>query len=160
MSEPVYLGITIFILLLGNGFFSGSEIAVISARRSRIEALVAEGSKGAPAGRALQDDMDQFLATVQIGVTVMGTLAGVVGGYLASRYLEPRLEGSGPSRRFVPAAVEAAFLVGVCIVYVELDPGRAGPQGPGPPVHRRGGPPRVLALERHGAGLALARSPS
>ncbi len=39
--------------------------------------------------------MDQFLATVQIGVTVMGTLAGVLGGYLASRYLEPRFARLG-----------------------------------------------------------------
>ena len=67
MSEPVYLGITIFVLLLGNGFFSGGEIAIISARRSRIEALIAEGSRAAVRVKSLQDDMDRFLATVQIG---------------------------------------------------------------------------------------------
>ncbi|HEY6553645.1 MAG TPA: DUF21 domain-containing protein, partial [Vicinamibacteria bacterium] len=61
MSEPVYLGCMIFILLLGNGFFSGGEIAIISARRSRIEAMIAEGSKGAARVKRLQDNMDQFL---------------------------------------------------------------------------------------------------
>jgi magnesium and cobalt exporter, CNNM family len=127
MSEPVYLGFTIFLLLLGNGFFSGGEIAVISARRSRIEALVAEGSKGAVRVKRLQDDMDQFLATVQIGVTVMGTLAGVVGGYLASRFLAPRFEGWA-LHRWVPAAVVASFLVGVCIIYVELILGELVPK--------------------------------
>jgi putative hemolysin len=127
MSEPVYLGFTIFFLLLGNGFFSGGEIAIISARRSRIEALVAEGSRGAARVKRLQDNMDQFLATVQIGVTVMGTLAGVVGGYLASRYLQPRFEGWALAR-FVPAAVVASTIVGVGIIYVELILGELVPK--------------------------------
>ena len=99
VSEPVLIVVVIAFLLLGNGFFSGSEIAVISARRSRIDALVAEGSRAARRVRDLQDNMDRFLATAQIGVTVMGTLAGVLGGYLASRHLDPLLKdrGSPPS---------------------------------------------------------------
>jgi putative hemolysin len=127
MSEPVYLGITIFILLLGNGFFSGGEIAIISARRSRIEAMIAEGSKGAVRVKRLQDDMDRFLATVQIGVTLMGTLAGVVGGYVASRHLEPAFQDL-PLSRFVPPALAASSLVGVAIVYVELILGELVPK--------------------------------
>jgi putative hemolysin len=63
MSEPMFIVVSIFILLLGNGFFSGSEIAVISARRSRIEALVGEKSKAAQRVKELQDNMDHFLAT-------------------------------------------------------------------------------------------------
>jgi putative hemolysin len=127
MGEPFYLCVTIVVLLLGNGFFSGGEIAIISARRSRIEALVGEGSKAAERVQKLQDDMDQFLATVQIGVTVMGTLAGVVGGYVASRHLEPWFEG-GTLARFIPPAVAASFLVGVGIVYVELILGELVPK--------------------------------
>ena len=45
MSEPLFIAASIFLLLLGNGFFSGSEIAIISARRSRIEGLIEEGSR-------------------------------------------------------------------------------------------------------------------
>jgi putative hemolysin len=127
MSEPVYLGFTIFFLLLGNGFFSGGEIAIISARRSRIEALVAEGSKGAARVKHLQDDMDRFLASVQIGVTLMGTLAGVAGGYLASRHLAPVFE-RGALARFIPPALAASFLVGLAIVYVELILGELVPK--------------------------------
>jgi putative hemolysin len=119
MSEPVFIVVSILILLLGNGFFSGSEIAIISARRSRIEALVEEGSRAATRVKALQDEMDQFLATVQIGVTVMGTLAGVLGGVLATRYIAPELSLLGLSR-WVPAALLASVLVGVFIVYVGL----------------------------------------
>jgi putative hemolysin len=128
MSEPLVLVIAILICLLGNGFFSGSEIAVISARRSRIEALIAEGSRAAQRVKDLQGNMDQFLATAQIGVTLFGTLAGVIGGFLASRYLQPLLEHS-VLEGIVPPALEATFLVGIGIVYVELILGELVPKG-------------------------------
>ena len=119
MSEPVFIVASILMLLLGNGVFSGSEIAVITARRSRIEALIEEGSRAAGRVKGLQDHMDQFLATVQIGVTVMGTFAGVLGGILASRYIEPELSSLALSR-WVPPALLAASIVGLFIVYVGL----------------------------------------
>ncbi|HXB56133.1 MAG TPA: hemolysin family protein [Vicinamibacteria bacterium] len=127
MSEAMFIVVSIFLLLLGNGFFSGSEIAVISARRSRIEALVGEKSKAAQRVKELQDNMDHFLATAQIGVTVMGTLAGVLGGYLASRHLDPWLRTS-PLARYLPVSFEAAFIVGLGIVYVELVLGELVPK--------------------------------
>jgi len=127
MSEPLFIAASIVLLLLGNGFFSGSEIAVISARRSRIEGLAQEGSRPAARVRALQQNMDQFLATVQIGVTVCGTLAGVLGGVLASRHIQPALSGAAVSR-FVPPALVASALVGIAIVYVELVLGELVPK--------------------------------
>src|SRR4029450_11721911 len=68
-----------------------------------------------------------FLATAQIGVTLMGTLAGVLGGYLATRYLEPVFEHAG-LQRFIPPALEATFIVGVGIVFVELVLGELVPK--------------------------------
>jgi putative hemolysin len=127
MSEPVFIAASIFVLLLGNGFFSGGEIAVLSARRSRIEGLIEEGSRPAARVKALQDNMDQFLATVQIGVTVCGTLAGVLGGVLASRYIEPALKANALAR-FLPPALEASAMVGFAIVYVELVLGELVPK--------------------------------
>jgi putative hemolysin len=127
VNTPVLLVIAIFLCLLGNGFFSGSEIAILSMRRSRVEQLIAEGSRGARWVKHLQDNMDRFLATVQIGVTLMGTLAGVLGGYLASRYLEPVLLRATLAR-WLPPALEAATLVGVAIVYVELILGELVPK--------------------------------
>jgi putative hemolysin len=127
MTEAGLLVAAIFLCLLGNGFFSGSEIAVISARRGRIEALVAEGSRAARRVRNLQDNIDHFLATAQIGVTLMGTLAGVLGGYLASRHIEPWVRSSALTR-WLPPAFEAAFVVGACIVYVELIVGELVPK--------------------------------
>ncbi len=119
MSEPVFIVASILALLLGTGFFSGSEIAIITARRSRIETLIEEGSRSAERVRELQDNMDQFLATVQIGVTVMATLAGMLGGVLATRYIEPEISSLALSR-WVPPTLLASALVGVVIVYVGL----------------------------------------
>src|SRR5262245_9089543 len=127
MTEAGLLVVAIFLCLLGNGFFSGSEIAVISARRSRIEAMISQGSRGAQRVKALQDNMDHFLATAQIGVTLMGTLAGVIGGYLASQQIEPWLRASRLGR-WLPPAFEATFVVGVCIVYIELILGELVPK--------------------------------
>lgn len=127
MTETGLLVAAILLCLVGNGFFSGSEIAILSARRSRIEALIATGSRAAGRVRALQDNVDRFLATAQIGVTLMGTLAGVLGGYLASRHLEPWLKATGIDA-LLPPAFEAAFVVGVCIVYVELIVGELVPK--------------------------------
>jgi len=127
MSDPGWLILAIFLFLLGNGLFSGSEIAVISARRSRVEALVAEGSRAAKRLKHLQDNLDDFLATVQIGVTLMGTLAGVVGGYLAKLYVEPLLTRWGITEWAAPTLV-ATLVVGGGIVYVELILGELVPK--------------------------------
>jgi putative hemolysin len=127
MSDPLLIVAAIVILLLGNGFFSGSEIAIISSRRSRIERMADQGNRAAQRVRELQDHMDRFLATVQIGVTVCGTLAGVLGGVLVSRHLEPMLAGGGLAQ-FLPAALVASSAVGLGIVYVELILGELVPK--------------------------------
>jgi putative hemolysin len=127
VTTPILLLAAIVLCLLANGFFSGSEIAIISIRRSRVEQLIAEGSRGARWVKHLQDNMDRFLATVQIGVTLMGTLAGVIGGYVASRYLEPVMQQSVVSR-WIPPAIEATAVIGLLIVYVELILGELVPK--------------------------------
>lgn len=127
MTEAGLLLVAIVLLLLGNGFFSGSEIALISAKRGRIDALAAEGSRGARKAKALQDDPETFLATVQIGVTLMGTLAGVAGGYLASQHLEPWVRDLPLPAWAVPAVV-APIAVSALIVYTELILGELVPK--------------------------------
>ena len=84
--------VLIFILILLNGFFSGSEIAVISASRGTIDKLEKEGNKSAKKVGELKEKPDNFLATVQIGVTVVGTLASVFGGIIAVELLKPALQ--------------------------------------------------------------------
>ena len=72
--------IIILFLILANGFFSSSEIALISARKSRIKQLSEKGHKKAQLVNKLQNKPDVFLATIQVGITLVGTLASVVGG--------------------------------------------------------------------------------
>lgn len=86
--------LVIFLLILANGFFSGSELAIISARKSTIARLVAEGNSRAMVVEKLQNDPHRFLATVQIGVTVVGSLASAVGGATAVEYLKPLLDSA------------------------------------------------------------------
>lgn len=70
----------IFLLILLNGVFAMSELAVVSSRRARLKRLVSRGSRGAAAALRLIDDPSGFLSTVQIGITVIGIGAGAYGG--------------------------------------------------------------------------------
>ncbi len=72
--------IIIFILILANGFFAASEIAIVSARRSRLQQQADAGKKGARQALYLTENTDQFLATVQVGITLISTLAAAFGG--------------------------------------------------------------------------------
>ncbi len=80
--------ILILALIFANGFFAASEIAMIAMRKSRIDALVDKGVKSAAAVARLKADPDRFLATVQIGVTVVSSFASALGGAAAIGYLK------------------------------------------------------------------------
>ncbi|MGH7834490.1 MAG: hemolysin family protein [Candidatus Binatia bacterium] len=79
-------------LIFANGFFAAAEIAVIATRKSRLDTLVEKGVRSAAVVARLKNEPDRFLATVQIGVTVVGTLASAVGGAAAIEYLKPVIE--------------------------------------------------------------------
>ena len=114
--ESIWLELLfVFVLILANGFFAGSELAIISARKSRIAQLVANGDENAMIVESLQDDPHRFLATVQVGVTVVGSLASAVGGAAAVQYLKPVLL-SFPLE-FVRHAAEP-LAIGVVVVFI------------------------------------------
>ncbi|MFQ5850774.1 MAG: hemolysin family protein [Candidatus Binatia bacterium] len=118
----------IFLLILANGFFAASEIAVIATRKTRIDALQEKGVRSAAAVARLKEDPDRFLATVQIGVTFVGTLASAIGGAVAIQFLRPRIQ-SLP----LPLLVEwgeaiAVFLVVLPIAYFSLILGELVPK--------------------------------
>ena len=127
MSDVALALGAIFFFLLGNGFFSGAEIALISARKAALRKKTEEGSRGARLAEYLREEPERFLATVQIGVTVCGTLAGVCGGYLASRHFEPWLEAAGLPE-WAPAALTASVAVSFIIVYIEMVLGELVPK--------------------------------
>ncbi len=84
--------LVIFILVLINGLLSGSEIAVVAVRRTRLQELVESGSSRARAVQRLRDDPERFLATVQIGITIIGATAGAFGGSTFAEDLRPAFE--------------------------------------------------------------------
>ncbi|MCS6891045.1 MAG: hemolysin family protein [Rhodovarius sp.] len=72
--------LVILLLVLLNGVFAMSELAIVSSRRARLQAMAQRGSPGAAAALALQEEPQRFLPTVQVGITLVGILAGVFGG--------------------------------------------------------------------------------
>lgn len=79
----------ILLFLILNGFFAASEIAVVTSRKSYVRNLSEKGSHSAHTLMKLQSQPDRLLATVQIGVTVMGSLASAIGGATSVRILKP-----------------------------------------------------------------------
>src|SRR3982751_4340514 len=115
------IGFEIFVLLLLvvlNGAFAMSELAIVSARRGRLLAMQRTGSPGAAAAIALAEDPQRFLPTVQVGISLVGILAGVFGG---ARLAGPLGEALARITLLPPFANEAAFvLVVVAITYANL----------------------------------------
>jgi putative hemolysin len=90
--ESVWLSVLlIFSLILANGFFAAAEMAIIATRKTRIDTLLEKGHPSAAAVARLKNDPDRFLATVQIGVTVVGTLASAIGGAAAIEFIKPAI---------------------------------------------------------------------
>ncbi len=119
---------SVFFLILLNGFFSASEIALISLRKSRVRHLVKTGSSTAKRVQRLQEEPERFLATVQIGVTLLGTLASALGGVIAIERIKPVL--SAVPVEFISRAAEplAVGAVVTMITYITLVAGELVPK--------------------------------
>lgn len=82
----------ILLLIVANGIFSGSEIAIVSARKVRLEQLADQGNREARTALKLAHSPNDFLSTVQIGITLIGTLSGAVGGATLAQRIKPTLD--------------------------------------------------------------------
>ncbi|WP_428536122.1 hemolysin family protein [Rhodopila sp.] len=83
--------VVILLLILLNGLFSLSELALVSVRRARLAVLERKGVKGAGAARALSDDPQRFLPTVQVGITLVSVFTGVFGGARIAAHVQALL---------------------------------------------------------------------
>ncbi|MEI6032061.1 MAG: hemolysin family protein [Synechococcaceae cyanobacterium ELA739] len=110
--------VLILVLIVANGIFSGSEIAVVSARKIRLEQLAEQGNGQARAALRLANAPNDFLSAVQIGITLIGILSGAVGGATLARRLEPVID-SIPLLRAWSEGLSVAVVVGV-ITYLSL----------------------------------------
>ncbi|CAG1003449.1 hypothetical protein METP3_03520 [Methanosarcinales archaeon] len=91
MSDITFQIMLIILLTIANGIFSMSEIAIISARKARLQQWVNEGNAKAQVALELADSPNRLLSTVQIGITLIGILAGVLGGATIAEELSARL---------------------------------------------------------------------
>ena len=99
-------------LIALNGLFAMSELAVVSSRRSRLESLAARHVRGARAALRLTEDPTAFLSTVQIGITLVGILAGAFGGVALGGEVAKWLGRWAPIRPYAePVALGAIVVV-------------------------------------------------
>jgi putative hemolysin len=127
--EGVWIQLVLIAIgILANGFFAGSEIALVSSRISRLAELRQRGVRGAAAALALKESPESFLATIQIAITLLGTVASAVGGAAAVEVLTPALANlpiPGFRRGAEPVALAVVVLV---ITYFSLVIGELAPK--------------------------------
>ena len=126
-----------------NGVFALSELAIVSARRPRLKAMAEQGRRGANTALTLMEDSGRFLSTVQIGITLVGILAGAFSGAaLGSRLTQIFMEQGMPENAAQPLGF--GLVIGL-ITYLSIVIGELVP--------------KQLAL-RHPEGIACAMAPA
>ena len=113
-------------LILFNGLFAMAELAILTARRVRLEAAAERGDAGAAEALKLADDPTRFLSTVQVGITSIGVLSGIVGEATLAAPFEAFLERAGVDP--VYADYIATGLVVVTITYFSIVVGELIPK--------------------------------
>lgn len=116
--------IILFLILL-NGFFALSEIAIVSAKKSKLETKSKKGVKGANRALALQSDPDIFLSSIQVGITLIGIINGAYGGQAFASNLVPfflQFDLTAPFADAISMVVVIFLITYVSIVIGELVP--------------------------------------
>ncbi len=140
--------LVILLLIILNGVFALSEIAVLSSRKARLQQRLNEGDKKARAALHLAENPNIFLATTQVGITLIGVLAGAVGGATIADALVLQFE---PIPWLAPFAHSAALGIVVVIITFfslllgELVPKRLALHSPEDIASTMAGPMNVIS---------------
>lgn len=134
MESRLFLEISILIILiLLNGLFALAELSIVSSRRERLQMLVDSGNKGAVIALAMSLEPTPLLSTVQVGITLIGILAGAFGGALLSdelaRLIAP-IPLIGPYARTISLALVVGTITFFSVVLGELVPKRLALRDP------------------------------
>jgi putative hemolysin len=125
--------VIIFFLLLANGMFAMAEISVVSSRKGRLKKLVADGVPAASRALRLAEEPSRFLSTVQIGITLVGILAGALGGATISEKVAAAV-AQVPALEPYSQAIGLVLVVGAItfasLIIGELVPKRIGLNNP------------------------------
>jgi magnesium and cobalt exporter, CNNM family len=127
MTKTVVEVVIIVLLILANGLFASSEMAVVSARKARLRRRAEAGDRGAAVALELAEDPNRFLSTVQIGITLVGTLAAAFGGATLGENLATWLRRFPSLEPYAEALGLGAVVLGIAffsLVLGELVPKR------------------------------------
>jgi len=116
----------ILALIVANGFLAMAEIAVVSSRKARLQQRAEEGDSGAKIALELASSPGRFLSTIQIGITLIGILAGAFGGAIIAEQLAPRLNRMAWIAPHGSAV--SLFIVVLAITYLSLIIGELVPK--------------------------------
>ncbi|MFM2052428.1 MAG: hypothetical protein RL456_465 [Pseudomonadota bacterium] len=124
----------LFVLILINGVFAMSEMSLAASRKARLQVMAEAGDAGARAALALHDSPTRFLSTVQIGITSIGVLNGIVGEAAFSGPVSQWLVAHAPVSEQVAevlgTGVVVVLITYVTIIFGELVPKRVGQMYP------------------------------
>lgn len=126
------LGIILLLIVL-NGIFAMSEIAVVSSRKARLQRMAEDGSQGAAAALKLHSEPSRFLSTIQVGITSIGILSGAVGEAALADPLTQWLSQFpllGESARVIALSLTVVLLTYMSVVVGELVPKQLALLGP------------------------------
>ena len=121
--------LVIFLLILLNGVFSMSEIALISARKNRLESAAKKGSKNAQVALDLANSPNKLLSTTQIGITLIGILTGIFSGDKITADVQlfiSTFETLKPYSQPIAVGVVVVILTFFSLIFGELLPKRIG----------------------------------
>ena len=151
----------IFVLILVNGLFAMSEIAVVSSRKSRLQNLADDGSLGAQAALSLYQEPSSFFSTIQVGITSVVILSGAIGEAAVADPLAAWFSGIPllePYAKTVALTITVVGLTYFSVVVGELVPKRLAmlaPEGIASLIAR---PMIVLARITHPLVVILSSS--
>jgi putative hemolysin len=149
----------LFVLILLNGVFAMSELALVSSKEARLKARADAGDGGAKAALKLREDPSRLLSAVQIGITLVGIVAGAYGATAIADDLAPHVAAALP--QFARQADEAAFAIVIVLttflslVFGELVPKRIAMAAPEPIASAVSGPMSFIATLAYPAVAVL-----
>ena len=129
--EDVYILILVFILILVNGFFAASEMALVSINQNKLQKLVDDGNKKAKKLQHLSKDSTRYLSTIQVAITLAGFLSSAIAGSNLAQNLVDFFASFGVSLSFNFAVVLITLVLSfITLVFGELVPKRIALNSP------------------------------
>lgn len=156
--------VVVLLLVVLNGLFAMTELAVVSSRKSRLQSRAERGDRGARAALKLAEEPTHFLSAVQVGITLIGILAGAYGQAAIAGELNHILETAFPAlapwSEFVATAIVVVFITYISLIVGELVPKRIALIFPEAVASKMAAPISTLAIVLKPFVLLLTASTS